>query len=54
MTYLAKEESNPKKTADCLEKISTSSGFLLGLVNDILDMSKAENNRIELHRFTIR
>ncbi len=49
MTYLAKEESNPKKTADCLEKISTSSGFLLGLVNDILDMSKAENNRIELH-----
>ncbi len=49
MTYLANEQKNPPKTADCLAKIGTSSDFLLGLINDILDMSKAESNRIELH-----
>jgi len=49
MVYLAKKENNPPKTSDCLEKIDTSSKFLLGLINDILDMSKAESNRIELH-----
>ena len=49
MTYLAQEQPNPPRTADCLEKIDTSSKFLLGLVNDILDMSKAESNKIELH-----
>ncbi|WP_294143481.1 PAS domain-containing hybrid sensor histidine kinase/response regulator [uncultured Clostridium sp.] len=32
-----------------LEKISTSSAFLLTLINDILDMSKIESGMIELH-----
>jgi signal transduction histidine kinase/ligand-binding sensor protein len=49
MTYLARQEQNPAKTADYLEKIDTSSKFLLGLINDILDMTKAESNKIELH-----
>ena len=49
MTYLAKEQSNPPRTADCLAKIDTSSRFLMGLINDVLDMSRAESNRIELH-----
>ena len=49
MTYLAKEENNPPKTSAYLAKIDTSSKFLLSLVNDILDMSKAESNKIELH-----
>lgn len=31
-----------------LEKINTSAQFLLALVNDILDMSKIENNKMEL------
>jgi PAS domain S-box-containing protein len=48
MTYLASEESNPPKTADCLSKIDTSSRFLLGLINDVLDMSRVESSRIEL------
>jgi len=49
MTYLAGEENNPPRTRDCLAKISTSSNFLLGLINDILDMAKAESNKMELH-----
>jgi signal transduction histidine kinase len=49
MTWLARKQQNPPETADCLGKIDTSSKFLLGLINDILDMSKAESNKIELH-----
>ena len=49
MTYIAREQDNPPRTADCLYKIDTSSKFLLGLVNDVLDMSKAESGKIELH-----
>jgi signal transduction histidine kinase/CheY-like chemotaxis protein len=49
MTHIAKEQQNPPKTADCLEKIDHSSKFLMGLVNDILDMSKMESGKIELH-----
>jgi PAS domain S-box-containing protein len=49
MTYIAKEQDNPEKTADCLDKIDTSSKFLLGLINDILDMSRAESSRMQLN-----
>ena len=49
MTRIAGAEPNPPRTADCLGKIDISSRFLLGLVNDILDMTKAESCRIELH-----
>lgn len=49
MTYLAGQEENSAKTADYLAKIDTSSKFLLGLINDILDMTKAESNKIELN-----
>ena len=49
MTYIAQKQENPAQTEDCLDKISTSSHFLLGLVNDVLDMSKAESGNIELH-----
>ncbi len=49
MSYLAKEQDNPARTADCLKKIDTSSKFLLSLINDILDLTKAENDKIELH-----
>jgi len=49
MTYLAGEQENTPRTKDYLAKIDTSSKFLLGLVNDILDMSKAESSKIEMH-----
>jgi signal transduction histidine kinase/PAS domain-containing protein/BarA-like signal transduction histidine kinase len=47
MNYLASEQANPPKTVDCLRKIETSSKYLLSLINDILDISKAESNKIE-------
>jgi signal transduction histidine kinase len=49
MTYLAKKNDNSPDTANCLEKIDTSSQFLLGLINDVLDMAKVESGEMELH-----
>lgn len=49
MTHIAMNQESIEKIKDCLNKIDTSSKFLLGLVNDILDMSKAESGKIELH-----
>ena len=49
MTHLANRLPNQPQMKDYLGKIDQSSRFLLGLVNDILDMSKAESGRIELH-----
>jgi len=49
MTYLAKHQDNQKIVREYLDKIDISSKFLLGLVNDILDMSKIESGKIELH-----
>lgn len=36
------------KVLDCLNKIKTSSRFVLGLINDILDMSKIESGKINI------
>jgi len=49
MTYLTQEMELPEKARENLEKIDTSSKFLLSLINDVLDMSKAESGKIELH-----
>ena len=49
MTYLAQKEKPSPSVSDCLSKIDTSSKFLLGLINDVLDMSRAESGKIELH-----
>ncbi|MDD3335919.1 MAG: ATP-binding protein [Eubacteriales bacterium] len=49
MTELALLENNPKRTVDYLKNIHSSGKFLLGLVNDILDMNKVESGKMELH-----
>jgi PAS domain S-box-containing protein len=49
MTRIAREQDNPPRTTDCLNKIDVSSRFLLGLVNDVLDMSKVESGKMALH-----
>lgn len=41
-------EGDPEKVDDCLGKINSSSKVLLSLVNDILDMSAIENNKIKI------
>ena len=49
MTYLTGKMDLPAAARDNLGKIDTSSKFLLGLINDVLDMSKAESGKLELH-----
>lgn len=40
--------NNPERVQDCLEKINRSSRHLLGLINEVLDMSRIENGRVNL------
>ncbi|WP_241426732.1 hybrid sensor histidine kinase/response regulator [Dysosmobacter acutus] len=39
----------PGRMRNCLDKITLSSKHLLSLINDILDMSKIESGKVELH-----
>ena len=48
MTHIAGQQANPAVTADCLAKIETSSKFLLGLINDILYLTRTENEPLPL------
>lgn len=47
-TIAAASIEDRSRVEDCLEKISTSSKHLLMLINDILDMSRIESNRMSL------
>jgi signal transduction histidine kinase len=48
MTSIAKNSRDPNKKDYCLDKIETASTHLLGVINDILDMSKIAANKFEL------
>lgn len=53
MTELARMQMNdPEKVSECLDKIETSSEYLLELINDVLDMSRIENGKVELYNKT--
>lgn len=50
MTAIALENiDNTERVKDCLGKITLSSRHLLGLINDVLDMSKIESGKLTLN-----
>ncbi|MCI8326181.1 MAG: response regulator [Lachnospiraceae bacterium] len=49
MTAIAlQQDQSQERVIDCLQKIQSSSDYLLGLINDILDMSKIESGKMKL------
>ena len=49
MTEIALQENQSDEVRiDCLKKVRASSAYLLGLLNDILDMSKIESGKMSL------
>ena len=49
MTEIAlKENQSEERRMECLKKVQSSSHYLLGLLNDILDMSKIESGKMAL------
>jgi signal transduction histidine kinase len=48
MTNIAKISGDIERKDYCLKKIEDASSHLLGVINDILDMSKIEANKLEL------
>jgi len=49
MTHLAMETSDANKRQHCLTTVKQSAEHLLGLLGDILDVSKMEADQLELH-----
>ncbi len=49
-TIAAAQIDDKEKVRECLTKIGISSKFLLGLVNDILDLSKIESGKMDINK----
>ncbi|MGI6153375.1 MAG: ATP-binding protein [Christensenellaceae bacterium] len=47
MTQIANQSKDMEKIRECIDKIENSSHHLLGILNDILDMSKIEAGKLE-------
>ncbi len=45
-------QDDPARMVDCLRKVKLASGHLLDILNDVLDMSRIESGRMELHEDT--
>ena len=43
-----------ERVKDCLTKIDQSSDFLLSIINDILDMSRIESGKVDIHESPVR
>lgn len=48
-TIIAAHLDDTAKVEDCLTKIGTSSKYLLGIINDVLDYTKIENGSLSLN-----
>ncbi len=55
-TLISKDSEYPEKVQEYTKKISSASDYLLGLINEVLDMSKIESGKTTLHisQFNIR
>ncbi|MDR0897606.1 MAG: response regulator [Oscillospiraceae bacterium] len=49
MTQVALRADTAQEKDDCLQKVSTASQHLLEILNDVLDMSKIEANKLEIN-----